>query len=89
MIDSWSDEQRDDFEREGFLVVEEGFIGDEAIELLRGRFERLFAADYETGLDPALLAGAGLAALGAFAAAVLIRKQRSAAQASQPVPAAA
>jgi ectoine hydroxylase-related dioxygenase (phytanoyl-CoA dioxygenase family) len=52
MIDSWSDEQRDDFEREGFLVVEEGFIGDEAIEFLRGRFERLFAADYETGIRP-------------------------------------
>ena len=47
------------------------------------------AADYVSGLDHALLAGAGLAALGTIAAAVLIRKQRSAAQASQPVPAAA
>jgi EmrB/QacA subfamily drug resistance transporter len=46
------------------------------------------AADYVAGLHHALFAGAGLAAVGAVAAAVLIRKPRSA-PAAQPIPAAA
>jgi ectoine hydroxylase-related dioxygenase (phytanoyl-CoA dioxygenase family) len=52
MIESWSDEQLAAFERDGFLIVEEGFIDEETIEQLRGSFDRLFAADYETGIRP-------------------------------------
>jgi ectoine hydroxylase-related dioxygenase (phytanoyl-CoA dioxygenase family) len=52
MTESWTDEQRAAFEREGFLIVEEGFIDDATIERLRLRFDRLFAADYETGIRP-------------------------------------
>ena len=52
MIESWSDEQLAAFERDGFLIVEEGFIDAAAIERLRGSFDRLFAADYETGIRP-------------------------------------
>ena len=52
MIEQWSSEQVDAFEREGFLIVEEGFIDDEAIELLRARFDRLFAGEYESGIRP-------------------------------------
>ncbi len=52
MVDSWTSEQREAFERDGFVVVEEGFVDDATVELLRERFERLFAGDYETGIRP-------------------------------------
>ena len=37
------------FDRDGFLVVPEGFVDDATVERLRERFDRLFAGDYETG----------------------------------------
>ena len=52
MIESCTDDQLAAFERDGFVVVEEGFIDDETIERLRARFDRLFAGDYETGIRP-------------------------------------
>ena len=52
MIDRWTDEQLQDFDRDGFLVVAEGFIDDATVEQLRERFERLFDGDYETGIRP-------------------------------------
>ena len=52
MIESWNPEHLKAFERDGFLIVEEGFIDAAAIEALRERFDRLFAADYETGIRP-------------------------------------
>ena len=52
MIESWTDEQLEAFGRDGFLIVEEGFIDDATIELLRERFDRLFAGEYETGIRP-------------------------------------
>lgn len=52
MIEHWTAEQRAAFERDGFLIVEEGFVDQPAVELLRERFERLFAAEYETGIRP-------------------------------------
>jgi 2-oxoglutarate-dependent dioxygenase len=52
MIESWTSEQLESFAREGFLIVEQGFIGPDAIATLRERFDRLFAADYETGVRP-------------------------------------
>jgi EmrB/QacA subfamily drug resistance transporter len=47
------------------------------------------AVDYVAGLDKALLAGAGLALIGAIATAILIRKPRTAAAAPKPATATA
>jgi hypothetical protein len=47
-----SDEQVESFHRDGFLIIEEGFITDSTIEVLRERFDRLFAGDYATGIQP-------------------------------------
>jgi ectoine hydroxylase-related dioxygenase (phytanoyl-CoA dioxygenase family) len=52
LIESWSDEQLAAFDRDGFLIVEEGFIDAATIERLRDSFDRLFAAEYETGIRP-------------------------------------
>jgi ectoine hydroxylase-related dioxygenase (phytanoyl-CoA dioxygenase family) len=52
MIESWTQEQIDAFRQDGFLVVEEGFVTDETVELMRERFDRLFEAEYETGIRP-------------------------------------
>jgi hypothetical protein len=52
MIESWSDEHVAAFERDGFLIVDEGFISESAVGLLRGRFEPLFAGEYATGIRP-------------------------------------
>jgi len=52
MIEAWTAEQLAAFERDGFLIVEEGFIDEDAVERLRAAFDRLFAGDYETGIRP-------------------------------------
>jgi ectoine hydroxylase-related dioxygenase (phytanoyl-CoA dioxygenase family) len=52
MIEQWTQEQLDAFDRDGFVVIEDGYIDDATIELLRERFDRLFAGDYETGIRP-------------------------------------
>ena len=52
MIDRWTDDDLAAFDRDGFLIVEEGFIDDAAVELMRERFDRLFAGDYATGIRP-------------------------------------
>jgi ectoine hydroxylase-related dioxygenase (phytanoyl-CoA dioxygenase family) len=52
MIESWKDEQLEAFERDGFLVVEEGFVDDAVVEAVRRRFDHLFAGEYETGIRP-------------------------------------
>ncbi len=49
---SWSTDQVETFLRDGFVVVEEGFIDDATVGLLRERFEPLFAGHYETGIRP-------------------------------------
>jgi ectoine hydroxylase-related dioxygenase (phytanoyl-CoA dioxygenase family) len=51
-VESWSDEQLGRFNRDGFVVVEEGFVDADAVALLRERFEPLFAGSYETGIRP-------------------------------------
>ena len=51
-IDAFTSEQVASFERDGFLIVEEGLISDRALELLRERYEGLFDGDYETGIRP-------------------------------------
>ncbi len=40
------------FDRDGFLIVEEGLVSERALELLRERYERLFEGEYETGIKP-------------------------------------
>ena len=51
-MESWSDEQLERFNQDGFVVVEEGFVDADAVALLRERFEPLFAGRYETGIRP-------------------------------------
>src|SRR5438128_12451990 len=45
-------EQIETFHRDGFLIVEEGFVSDATVERLRDRFQRLFDGEYETGIRP-------------------------------------
>ena len=52
MIESWAPEQLEAFERDGFLIVERGFIDQDAIGELRAAFERLYAGEYESGIRP-------------------------------------
>ena len=40
------------FHRDGFLIIEEGFLSERAIEALRERFDALFAGEYATGIQP-------------------------------------
>ena len=47
-----SDEQVESFGRDGFLIVEEGFVSERAIEMLREHFDALFAGEYATGIQP-------------------------------------
>ena len=47
-VERWTPEQLEAFGRDGFVVVEEGFIDDGTIEELRQRIEPLFAGSYET-----------------------------------------
>jgi ectoine hydroxylase-related dioxygenase (phytanoyl-CoA dioxygenase family) len=51
-VDGWRGEQLEAFERDGFLIVEEGFVYAETVAELRERFEPLFAGRYETGIRP-------------------------------------
>jgi ectoine hydroxylase-related dioxygenase (phytanoyl-CoA dioxygenase family) len=52
LIEDWTSEQLEAFDRDGFLIVEEGFLDAGAVELLRERFDRLFEGDYVTGIRP-------------------------------------
>lgn len=51
-MDEWSAQQLDAFERDGFVIVDEGFVDDDTVAALRARFEPLFAGRYETGIRP-------------------------------------
>jgi ectoine hydroxylase-related dioxygenase (phytanoyl-CoA dioxygenase family) len=51
-VEQWSPEQLDAFERDGFVVIEEGFVDEQTVAELRERFEPLFAGRYETGIRP-------------------------------------
>jgi hypothetical protein len=51
-IDTLTPEQVESFDRDGFLIVEEGLISDRALGLLRERYEGLFDGVYETGIKP-------------------------------------
>jgi ectoine hydroxylase-related dioxygenase (phytanoyl-CoA dioxygenase family) len=52
LAESFTDDRAAAFERDGFLVVEEGLVSERALELLRERSLRLFDGDYETGIRP-------------------------------------
>jgi hypothetical protein len=52
VIESFTAEEVEAFERDGFLVVEEGLVSERGLELLRERYEPLFDGEYETGLRP-------------------------------------
>jgi 2-oxoglutarate-dependent dioxygenase len=51
-LTQWTPAQLEAFARDGFVVVEEGFIDDETVARLAERFEPLFAGTYETGIRP-------------------------------------
>ncbi len=52
MIESFTPGQVDTFQRDGFLIVEEGLASEPALERLRERCLRLFDGEYETGIRP-------------------------------------
>ena len=52
MTEQWDAQQLDAFARDGFVIVEEGFVDDDTVEELRARFEPIFAGHYETGIRP-------------------------------------
>ena len=51
-VESLTPEQVEDFDRDGFIIVEEGLVPDAALERLRERYLRLFEGEYETGVKP-------------------------------------
>jgi phytanoyl-CoA hydroxylase len=51
-IEQWTPEQREAFDRDGFVIVEEGFAEADTVAALRERFEPLFNGRYETGIRP-------------------------------------
>jgi ectoine hydroxylase-related dioxygenase (phytanoyl-CoA dioxygenase family) len=52
VIEAFSAEQVEAFDRDGFLIVDEGLVSERGLELLRERYERLFDGEYETGIKP-------------------------------------
>lgn len=51
MIEQWSAEQLEQFDRDGFVIVD-GLIDDDTVARLRERFEPLFAGQFTTGIKP-------------------------------------
>ena len=51
-MESWSEEQLERFDQDGFVVVEEDFVDANTVALLRERFEPLFAGSYDSGIRP-------------------------------------
>jgi ectoine hydroxylase-related dioxygenase (phytanoyl-CoA dioxygenase family) len=52
MIDAFTQDQVDAFDRDGFLILEEGLVSPKALDLLRDRYERVFDGEYATGIKP-------------------------------------
>ncbi|MGH2847280.1 MAG: hypothetical protein ACRDL0_14870 [Thermoleophilaceae bacterium] len=48
MQDPLTEHQVEAFRRDGFVIVEEGFLGERALELVRERFAALFAGEHAT-----------------------------------------
>ena len=51
-MDSLTASQRAGFDRDGFLIVEQGFVADDRLAALRERFDAIFRQEYETGIRP-------------------------------------
>ena len=51
-LTAFTPEQLETFDRDGFLVVDEGFISDDQVERMRERFDAIYRQDYETGIRP-------------------------------------
>lgn len=51
-VQDLSEQQVESFRRDGFLVIEAGFLSHATIEILRERFAALFRGDYATGIAP-------------------------------------
>jgi len=51
MIEQWSARELEQFDREGFVIVD-GLIDEDTVARLRERFEPLFAGQYATGIKP-------------------------------------
>ena len=52
LVESLTPEQAASFERDGFLILDEGLVAPDALPTLRERFLRLFEGVYETGISP-------------------------------------
>jgi ectoine hydroxylase-related dioxygenase (phytanoyl-CoA dioxygenase family) len=52
VLEQFAPDQLDAFERDGFVIVPEGFLPEERIQRLRARFDSLFRGEYETGIRP-------------------------------------
>ena len=52
LVDAFTPEQVERFHRDGFLIFDEGLVSERVLELLRERYESLFAGEYETGIRP-------------------------------------
>ena len=52
MIDSFSEADVEAFNRDGFLIIEQDFISEATVMLLRERFDKLFSGEYSTGIAP-------------------------------------
>ena len=52
LVETFTPEQVEAFQRDGFLIVEEGLVSERALERLRERYVRLFEGEYETGIRP-------------------------------------
>ena len=52
MINAFTSEQVEAFQRDGFLLLEEGLASESALEKLRERYLRLFDGEYESGIRP-------------------------------------
>lgn len=52
LIDAFTAEQVEAFDTDGFLIVSEGLVAEQALERLRERYLPLFDGVYETGIRP-------------------------------------
>jgi ectoine hydroxylase-related dioxygenase (phytanoyl-CoA dioxygenase family) len=52
VIDAFTADQVAMFERDGFLILEEGLVTKRGLELLQERYAKLFDGEYETGIRP-------------------------------------
>src|SRR6476620_4609702 len=51
-LTAFTPDQLEAFNRDGFLVIEEGFISDAQVERMRARFDAIYRAEYETAIRP-------------------------------------